>query len=88
MKSLIYNRIRLNTPVKIIPRRVVQGLAISLLGIVAASGVARSFTQTIGTSLDRQILQRGDEGGELVGAAGCRRAGGTRGPCSAPSPWG
>jgi hypothetical protein len=88
MKTLIYNRIGLNTPAKVITRRVVQGIAISLLGIVAASGVAHSFTQTISTSIDRLTLQRGDEGGTLVGTAGCRRAAGTRGPCSPPSPWG
>ncbi|MCP2731797.1 hypothetical protein [Limnofasciculus baicalensis] len=86
MNSLISNRIGLNVPAKMITRRVVQGIAISLLGIVTAAPVAVSFTQLIGARIDGVKLQQWHEGEPLAG--GCRRAKGTRGPCSAPSPWG
>ncbi len=86
MKSLISNQIGLKASAKMITRRVVQGIAISSLGIIAASPVALSFTQIIGAKIDGVKLQRWDEGDLLAG--GCRRAAGTRGPCSPPSPWG
>lgn len=86
MKSLISNRIGLKAPGKMITRRVVQGIAISFLGIVTAAPVAGSFTQLIGARIDGVKVQQWHEGAELAG--GCRRAKGTRGPCSAPSPWG
>ena len=86
MQSLISNRIGQNTPGKVITRRVVQGMAISLLGIVAASPVALSFTQLIGTRIDGVKLQQWNEKDRLAG--GCKRVAGTRGPCSPPSPWG
>lgn len=63
-----------------------NAIAISLLGIIAASPVALSFTKIIGARLDGVKLQQWDKGEQLAG--GCRRVKGTRGPCSPPSPWG
>ncbi|HEY9852529.1 MAG TPA: hypothetical protein V6D28_23865 [Leptolyngbyaceae cyanobacterium] len=86
MQRLISKKIGQNTPGKVINRPVVQGIAIYLIGIVAAYPVALSFTQLISTRIDGVKLQHSNEIDRLAG--GCRRKAGTRGPCSPPSPWG
>lgn len=86
MQSLISNKIGQNTPRKLITRSVVQGIAIYLLGVVAAYPLALSFTQLISARIDGVKLQHRNEIDPLAG--GCRRKAGTRGPCSPPSPWG
>ncbi|MBD3560929.1 hypothetical protein H6S82_19035, partial [Planktothrix sp. FACHB-1355] len=79
MPSLICKRIAQNTPDKVITRRVVQAMGISLLGIIAASPVALSFTQIMSKTIDGVKIQQWNEPDQLGQA--CRRKAGTRGPC-------